>query len=218
MKYPMVFKRLRVICFSVALLAGGVVSGQAVTSPSSLIVKVFEMRVSKNSDCSGAVTVFKTASASSIDLVGIPTMGSGSITDGTYHCAMFHISDFVTVTPQVPQGSCVAGPNAIDIFINPVDDESITPEGTLIHGSAGEDDPWIYFSDSASAASVNDCFQPTTQCACSGPCPLTPMTLAANQTHTLVFDLDSKIDGSGGTCALLLPHAGSGRQTVLSIR
>jgi hypothetical protein len=194
----------------IMVLLGGAMNGQAApTSPSSLTVKVFEMRVSKNSDCSGSVTVFKTASPMSVDLVGNPTLGAGAIPDGTYHCVMFHIDDLITVVPQATTGACIAGsPTPMDIYTSGTD-VSVTPDGVKIPATPGEDDPWVYFSDSALASTVNNCFEPNfTGCACSGPCKLTtPLTISSDQTHSFVLDLDSRVDDVGGVCTVLLPPA-----------
>jgi hypothetical protein len=203
----------------ITLLLGGAMNGQATTSPSSLIVKVFEMRVSKNSDCTAAITVFKTASPTAVDLISQPVLGSGSIPDGTYHCLMFHVDDLVTLVPMATTGVCTGGvPVTLDMFSDPVNDVSISPDGMVIHATpGGEDDPWVYFSDSNQALAVNNCFEPNTSgCACSGPCPLTPLTISSDQTHNLVLDLVNRVDGSGSSCTLLLPPGL--KQSALSIR
>ena len=193
-------------------------NGQAATSPSSLIVKVFEMRVSKNSDCSDAVTIFRTASPTAVDLAGHPTLGVGAIPHGTYHCLMFHIDDLVTLVPLAADGLCTGGPVTLDIFGDAVNDLSVSPDGMAIHATANVSDfPWVYFSDSPLASTINNCFEPNhTGCVCSGPCPLTPLTVSSDRTLSLVLNLDDRVIGTGGPCRLLLPPGMP--QSALSIR
>ena len=82
-----------------ALLAGILactMPAQANTSPSSMLVGIFEMRVSTNSNCTPTITIFKTGTPTPVDFDQNPVFGSGIVTDGTYHCAMFQINDQIT--------------------------------------------------------------------------------------------------------------------------
>ncbi len=203
----------------IALLFGGTLCADAVTSPASTKVRIFEMRASLNSDCTNPVTVFTTPSPTEVDLVSNPTFGSGSIPNGVYHCLMFRIDDMITVVPQANDGACTAGvPVTMDVFSDPANDVSITPEGVTINATPNaENDPWVYFSDSSLSSTSNNCFEPNTSgCACSGPCSLTPLTLNSDRAFQLVINLDNRIDGSSGNCKLLLPPAMP--QTTMSIR
>ncbi len=182
---------------------GLVVNAQAVISPTSLVVKIFEMRVSKNTDCSNAVRVFSTGSPTAVNLFSNPDFGSGIVSTGTYHCAMFHISDIVTYVPEVSiyEPLCVAGTTfSYDIYQSP--NASVAPDGTPIPASAGEDDPWIYLSDSPTAVTLNNgCYQPT-KTGTGGPCVMGPLTILSDQSHTLVMDADLQLEDGGGTCIL----------------
>ncbi len=200
---------------AVGLLFLGLASGaKALTSASSVKVKVFEMRASVNSDCSGAVTIFKTDNPTPVDLMTNPLLGSGALTNGTYHCLMFHIDDILTVVPQTTDGSCTAGTAYnLDIFTDQFQNLSATPEGVVILAHPGiEDDPWIYFNDSTATALTNDCFAKVNDgCSvCSGPCRMTPLNETSDQTHSLVINTNFKVDGSSTTCVMLQP--------VMSIR
>jgi hypothetical protein len=197
----------------ITLLLGGIMNGQGVpTSPSSSVVKVYEMDASLKSDCSSPITIFKTASPTAVNLVNNPTINSGVISDGTYHCLMFHIDNLVTVVPQAPgNGSCTANVQVtVDIFSDTSNEVSMSPAGVTIRPNPYvEVDPWVYFSDSSQASSANNCFEPNlNDCACSGPCPLTPMTISADATHSLVLNLNNRLDGSNpAACAVALPPA-----------
>jgi len=190
------------------VLFGLAMNAQAVISPTSLKVKIFEMRVSKNTDCSGAVRVFSTSSPTPVDFFSNPDFGSGVISTGTYHCVMFHISDIVSFIPEVSnyEPLCVAGTSfSYDIFESGA--TSVSPDGVAINGTGtstipSEDDPWIYLSDSPTAITTNNgCFQPT-KTGTGGPCVMTPLTLLSDQAHSLVMDADLQVEDGGGTCIL----------------
>jgi hypothetical protein len=205
--------RIPVLFFALSL---GLVSGaQALTGASSIKVKVFEMRASANSDCSNPVAIFKTDNPTPVDLMTNPVLGSGALPNGTYQCLMFHISDILTVVPQSDDGtSCKANMEyPLDIFTDLHENLSATPEGVTILAHPGvEDDPWIYLSNSSVANTTNDCFSKThDNCAlCSGPCKMNPIVEMSDQTHSLVINVNSKVDGSGIACVMQRP--------VMSIR
>src|SRR5262245_41303388 len=76
----------------------------ALTNPSSAIVKIYEMRLSPNADCSSSVTIFSDPSGTPRDMVQNPTLGSGAVPNGTYKCFIAHISDQITFTPAANDG------------------------------------------------------------------------------------------------------------------
>lgn len=190
---------------------------EAATSPSSLVAKVMEVVMSTKNDCTSAISVFKAASPTATDFIANPTLGTGPIPDGTYHCVGIHVSDLVTVTPKADDGaSCKAGTAFTqDIYTTAMNgDVSYTPGGTLINAtgsptSPSEDDPWLYFSDVSQAAATNTCFLPPfAQCACvnAGPCPLTAFTVSGDQTHTLTINFANKVgDFGNGRCEIHFP-------------
>jgi hypothetical protein len=203
----------KIIVFFAAFL-GWVMYAQGVVSPSSVMVKVYEMRVSRNSNCSGATSVFNTASPTAVNLFASPGFGSAVISTGTYHCVMFHISDFISFTPQTTEGTCVAGTaiNNFDIFQSGNGQpDSIDPNGMHIIASAGptEDRPWIYFSDAASAAATQapgpnlSCVQPTP--GTSNACLMAPFNVFSDQSRSLVLDFDNQIGPFGGPCTAHAP-------------
>ena len=206
---------LAVLAFIVVFL-GWALNAQAVSSPSSLSVEILEMRISRNSDCSAAVSVF-TASPKAWDMFGGPGLGSGIISTGTYHCVMFHISDTVRFIPKDSlEPLCVPGTTyTYDIYQPVPPNDSVAPDGTHIPATTGDDSPWIYLSDAPTAVTLNNgCFQPT-KTLTGGPCVLAPLTILSDQTHTLVMNADSQLGpfGCGTTCCL-----SSADPVVISIR
>src|ERR1019366_1803653 len=65
-----VLKNVQVVLAFVLVWAGIAINAQAVSSPSAVTVKILEMRVSRNTDCSGAVSIFTAASPTPMNLAG----------------------------------------------------------------------------------------------------------------------------------------------------
>jgi hypothetical protein len=196
MKKNIAFKHVRADLAFVVVFLGWVMNAQAVSSPSSVTMKILEMRVSKNSDCSGAVSVFATASPTPVNMDSNPDLGSGVISTGTYHCVMFNISDAVTFIPKDSvEPLCVAGTAySADLFQSGSPD-SIAPDRTthITARTAIEDFPWIYFSDAASAIKtqpqgyVLSCLQP------GNACSMAPFVVLSDQARSLVADFDLQL-------------------------
>src|SRR5437763_11524011 len=117
MKTPRMFRCVQAFVFINAALAGGSPL-HAATSPASVMAKVFEVRVSVNSDCSSLIPIFRDDHPAAMDFIANPTLGSGTIPRGTYHCIAIHVGDVLSVTPQSDDGAnCHAGvPFTQDIF------------------------------------------------------------------------------------------------------
>jgi len=173
----------------------------ALTNPSQVLMKIEEVRLSPNADCSAPVSVFSTASPTPEDMVSNPTLGRGAIPNGVYRCLMIHMSDEITYTPAQDDGtSCLASTTYTrDIFRT--GDSSTAPDGSLIAGrgasaqSGTEDFPWTYFSTGGSHS--NTCYQPSSPCVLSSP-----IVVSGDHTSTFVMDFDNQIDGSGSFCDL----------------
>jgi len=206
MKKNPVIKPVQAALAFVVIFLGLVMNAQAVTSPSSpssFIVKIFEMRVSRNSDCSGAVSVFNTASPTDVDLFSNHGLGSGVISTGTYHCVMFRISANVTFTPadNLEAPICVSTMTySYDIYQLP--NASVAPDGTPVPVTGVTDTPWVYLSDGPGAVTLgNGCFQ-STKTDTGRPCVLAPLTILSDQTHMLVMNANNQLEGIDGKCVL----------------
>jgi hypothetical protein len=211
--------RKHIVCATAFFGFSASAHAAAFTNPASLTIKVLEVRLSTHKDCSSSVSVFKPASPSVMDFAAGPTLGSGAIPFGTYHCVAVHLSDIMTVIPAATtdDGLCVAGTSyQQDIFNTPAQgDISVDPvTGATINGTGDpsnvpletEDDPWIYFSDDPTASSSNNCFQPTVGPNTIGPCVLSALPITANQTRSFVVDFDGLVGSYGdGHCHLHPP-------------
>src|SRR5207253_2061878 len=116
---------------------GPIVPAYGATNPSSVVARVFEVRVAANSDCTGAISIYKTASPTPVDFIATPTLAVGAVPNGTYHCIAVQLSDVINVTPQADDGAnCHAGVAFDqDIFTAGPESISYSPGGTLIHGT-----------------------------------------------------------------------------------
>lgn len=80
------------------------------TSPTSLKIKVYQVAVALSADCSSPTVIFSSASGTEKDFMTNPTLGSGSIADGTYNCVMITMDDVIKFTPAANDGgSCLGG-------------------------------------------------------------------------------------------------------------
>lgn len=85
-------------------------SALAVTSPTSLKIKIYQISASLNVDCSSPQVLFTSAAGAEKEMLGSPTLGNGNLANGTYNCIMFTMDDVIKFTPTAADGgSCVAG-------------------------------------------------------------------------------------------------------------
>ncbi len=92
----------------------------AVTDPSELKIKVYQVSVSLSSDCTSPVTILTSATGVETDFMASPTLGSGTLADGTYNCVMITMEDVIKFKPLANDGAvCTAGTEySIDLCRN----------------------------------------------------------------------------------------------------
>ena len=90
---------MRLTILAVFALAVGFPSAVAAyASAPSVKVKVLEVRVSPNADCSHPIRVYSNAAVTPQDLTSNPALGNGMVPNGTYRCVMYSFSDQITFT------------------------------------------------------------------------------------------------------------------------
>jgi hypothetical protein len=162
--------------------------------PGYVKIKVYEMRVSPNADCSNPITVFQNAAPAYQDFAHNPTLGAGAIPNGTYKCVLMKMSDFIHYTPATTNPGWAHSPPACVVGTDKVsdvghDEDAVDPDGTShAMGAAGtENIVWLYVRQGASSNSGNS-FAPT------GGIPLTsPLVVNGDGAHTMVFDFSGRI-------------------------
>lgn len=71
----------------------------AVTSASSLKLKIYQVSVSASTDCSSPITILSNTVGVETDFMTNPVIGSGTVPDGTYPCMMITMDDVIKYKP-----------------------------------------------------------------------------------------------------------------------
>lgn len=217
---------MKKIFFAMFLMASMASAAHAATNPTVATVRLYKAYMSASGDCSSPSTFFDAASDpttypsgyAEVDMVTGPTIGQGTIADGTYPCVIFKMSDQLTFRPLANDGTaCVAG-TAYTIDICSSHGGATTPStknpetGLTIsctEADGSEDVVWVYVSTYSTATTGsldNNAFLPPT----SSSDPLHGFSLASgaitisgNITGTFVFGVNGTIAslpyGPGGT-------------------
>jgi hypothetical protein len=171
--------------------------------PSYVKVKVYEIRLFQDANCSGGgLSIYSNAAPSYQDMANSPTLGSGAIPNGTYQCLAMKMSDQIHVSPVSATGPCAVGSDYVQDVAH--DDTAIDPDGTQhVLGAPGtEDIVWLYVRIGGNNSNNGNqhSWQPT------GGIPLTsPLVVSGNQSRTMVFDFSNRIGNDGGQCSIDAP-------------
>lgn len=103
-------KKLFLLCSLLSSTAFATPVGDLNLTPVSLKLKVFKMAVSTSGLCTNLVTVIDNgASPTEVDFTQDPSLGAGSLADGTYPCIVIEFMDGVKFTPpNSASGACLA--------------------------------------------------------------------------------------------------------------
>jgi hypothetical protein len=190
----------------VALLVGLAPMAHAFTDPSSVQIKIYEVRMSHSADCSNSIRVVSNPIGVTTDFVTNPSLGSGAIPNGQYQCVMVKLSNVLTYVPSVNDGAnCLGGTtyNRSVFHGGPGQTNSIDPDGNTItpigvdSSNLTENPFWAYFKI---GGGTQDCKSPATACTLTNP-----VNISGDRTGTLVVDFDGKIDGSNNPCDVQAP-------------
>lgn len=173
--------------------------------PGYVKVKAYEFRVSKNADCSNGIVVYKNDSPTYQDLTHNPTLGSGTIPDGTYNCVMVRMSDTLhfTAATQDSLHTCTPGDDSTTDVGH--DGVSIAPDGTSQNlGARGtENIVWLYVRTNAPTGQDVNSFAPT-----GGISLTSPLVVNGDTAHTMVFDFSGRVGDDHGVCSCDAPTLG----------
>jgi hypothetical protein len=86
---------------------GNVVAATGVDA-AELQVKVYELHISKNADCTDPKKVFALddSGATYVNFLAGPTLGDGEVDQGDYPCVMIVMADNIKFKPQTTTGAC----------------------------------------------------------------------------------------------------------------
>ena len=202
---------------TITLKGAGATSSTSMTflaaiDPTELNIKVYKFAVSASTDCTNLITIYENSAPTAVNLLSNPTIGSGSLAEGTYPCIAMEMSDNITFVPASNEGSfCTAGTTyTLDVCRTDnngtsklVDGSTTTCTGSYSGGTSvlGEDKVTIYMS--TTGANGNEGFIPTS------PFPLTSaFTVTAAATATFIVDGTGKVESGPSECDMQPPTFG----------
>ena len=77
--------------------------------PGQMLVQVYAVAVSANSNCTNPSILFYSGIPTDVDFMKNPNLGGGSVADGTYPCVIISMSDQIRFSSSTTSGSCTAG-------------------------------------------------------------------------------------------------------------
>ena len=148
-------KKLLVIFFLINHAAFG---ANTALSPSELILSVYKLAISTSPLCTNPITVFDNSTPTEVNFLSAPSLGSGTVADGTYPCIMIEFSDNIKFRPSSTSdaSACVSGTQyTVDVC-----NASSSTSFTLINGTTRTCDNTnqrvaMYLSTASSTVSGN---------------------------------------------------------------
>ena len=183
--------------------------------PAYLRLKVYKFAVSTDPLCTNPRVIFESNTAEYVDLLDTPTLGSGIVADGTYHCVIIEFSDMIAYAPNTTStsGNCVSNTGAmLDVC------ESGTSrliDGTDSTCTNGEDRIAMYLSTASTRTTASNFANPPTVLSdgtngfnLGSALEVNSRTLAkfvVNATDKICDASDDSCPGIGSTCFLAPP-------------
>lgn len=201
-----------------AVLAGLLFSSGAIAlDASSLKLQVYSVMLSTSPLCTSPVTVFSSPTATEVDFLSNPTLGSGNPADATYQCVIIKMSDLIKFKPSASSGSCTAGTEYVaDVCRSDNGGTTHAPDAAgAMTSCTGTDavphaDPvYLYLTTNASAGSGGGTFvQPTSISSGSGLNLTAPLIISGSAKSKFVVNATGKVSGSDVTCGMNPPVFG----------
>ena len=195
-------KRLSTV---VAVLLAMAPFAQAFTDPSSVKIKIYEIRMSHSADCSNAIRVVSNPGGVTTDFVANPSLGAGAIPNGQYQCVAVKLSNVISYVPaadDLPNCTANATYQRSVFHTGGGQTTSIDPDGNTITPIGDSQDLtenpfWAYFKI---GGGTQDCKSPAAACTLTNP-----INVSGDRTGTVVVDFDGKVDGSHVPCDVQAP-------------
>ena len=186
------------------------------TSASSLKLSVYSVMVSTSPFCTNPITIFDNATATQLDFISKPTLGSsGSPTnpaDGTYNCVIIKMSDNILFTPIAAAGaSCAAGTQYTTDVCTTTSNKTVPNSGvtTACTGSGtvpSVDVVYMYLTTNANASTGSNAFlQPTNAASTNGIKIANPLVVSGNLSSKFIVNTANKVGTGGGACGINAP-------------
>jgi hypothetical protein len=201
-----------------AIVLAGLLSTSAVAlDASSLKLQVHAVMLSTSPQCTSPVTVFSSATATEVDFLAAPVLGSGNPPDASYHCVIIKMSDLIKFTPSSTAGSCVAGTQYIaDVCRSDNGGMTRAPDAlgasTVCSGTAAapvSDTVYLYLTTNAAAGSDGNTFlQPTDPGSGHGLNLTAPLVIAGFAKSKFIVNATGKVGDDGVACGMNPPVFG----------
>jgi hypothetical protein len=201
-----------------AVFAGLLFSSSAIAlDASSLKLQVYSVMLSTSPLCTSPVTVFSSPTATEVDFLSNPTLGSGNPADATYQCVIIKMSDLIKFKPSASSGSCTAGTEYVaDVCRSDNGGTTHAPDaaGTMTSCTGTDavphaDPVYLYLTTNASAGSGGGTFvQPTSISSSAGLNLTAPLIISGSAKSKFVVNATGKVSGSDVTCGMNPPVFG----------
>ena len=201
-----------------AFCLAGLVSTSAVAlDASSLKLQVYAVMLSTSPQCTSPVTVFSSATATEVDFLAAPTLGSGNPADATYHCVVIKMSDLIKFTPSASAGLCVAGTQyTADVCRSDNGGMTKAPDAAGAPSACSgtdaapvADNVYLYLTTNASAGSGGNAFlQPTGPGSTDGLNLTAPLVIAGFAKSKFIVNATGKVGDDGVGCGMNPPVFG----------
>ena len=186
-------------------------------SPSSLKLKVYKMAVSTSPLCTDLTTVIDNGdSPTEVEFVGGVTLGSGTVSNGTYPCIVIEFSSFIKFTPSSnsTSGNCSTGTEeTLDVCSSGT--SALIDGTTTTCASSTDNKVAMYLSTASTSTTGADAFnKPTSLSDGSNGFNLgSSLTVSGTASGKFVVDPSGKVcdsndsgcSGSGSSCELEPP-------------
>lgn len=189
--------------------------------PAGAFWKVYKVYLYKQGDCTGEPQViFENSNPNYEDFSSQPTLGSGAVENGTYHCVAIQLSDFIEVVPKNSTSltACSSYNSA-----NPLT-QDICPSGTNKYDadskqvsscSSSNEKVWLFISTISTATgtsadpSGSNVFEPPTNSnSILGLALDGKLIVAKDQITYFKSDPSGRLQESGGNCIMYAPRFG----------
>lgn len=135
-------------------------------SPGSLKLAIYKVSASTSPLCTNLVTVVDNGDTpSEVNFMGGVSLGTGSISNGTYPCIVIEFADHIKFTPSTNSstGNCSSSTEeTLDVCQGGMSSTSVLADGTTTTCTNSSDRVAMYISTASTQTTGSDAFNPPT--------------------------------------------------------
>ena len=127
-------------------------------SPSYLNIKFYKLAVSTSPYCTNLQTIIEDSDGETFDFLSNPTLGSGTVANGTYPCVVIEMSDIINFAPDQNSDSsnCAVGVNESEEICQRPEDSFQLIDGTNGSCVQGQEQRIALYLSTASTTTGGD--------------------------------------------------------------